>query len=194
MAGSKTAKAKPKPKESKRGKPGPHGSTAEMAERNAELVAAKARGLSWAQIEATYQVSERRGREILAEWRSRNPALRTHDPIQIIDELIEGYQADIEELVIIAATTASDSARVGAVNARMSARQKIAELLQAVGVLPHDLGSMRVEIDARVTAQRMITVLNQFNVSDEVRDALVAALEDSPDVLELEPGDVVEMT
>lgn len=108
--------------------------------------------------------------------------------------MVEGYLADVEELVLIGATASSDAARVGAVNARMSARQKITELLQAVGVLPHDLGSMRVEIDARFTAQRIVAVLNEYNVPDEVRDALVAALENKPDQLAAAviEGDAVE--
>jgi hypothetical protein len=149
----------------------------EQANRNAEIVAGKMRGLSWSQLAASYGITIRRCQQIFAEWREENPTLRHHDPIEIADDLLDGYTADIEELVLIAATSDQDAVRVGAINARMNARQRITELLQALGVLPNDLGEMRIQIDARITAQKVLAVLEPLGLPDGVIDDLIEALD-----------------
>lgn len=159
-----------------------------MVRRNSEIVQAKMRGLSWESISATYEVSVSRCKEIHKEYRETNPTLRHLDPVDIIDELLEGYQGTIEELALISATTKSDTARVGAINTKMMAYQRISELLQAIGALPNDLGQLRVEVDARFVADAVVRVLQTFDVPDEVQDALIQALE-NPGSLALEAGE-----
>lgn len=149
----------------------------DRAVRNAEIVSARMRGLSYDQLEVTYHLSRRRLEQIVSEYRAVNPTLRNQDPIDVADELIEGYKADIEELVIIGATTNQDQVRVGAINSRMAARQRIAELLQALGVLPKDLGQLHIAIDVRQVAVKVVAVLKEHEVGEEVQDALLAALE-----------------
>lgn len=161
---------------------------AEQAARNEEIVAAKMRGMSCTALARTYGLSRQRITQICAEYREASPSLRAKDPAEIVDELLEGYQADIEELVILAATTQADSVRVAAIKSRMDARGKIADLLQEAGVLPHDLGQIKVEIDARMTAVRVLSILKQHNVSGDVRDALLDAMMERG---ELEAGDDV---
>jgi hypothetical protein len=159
---------------------------AQRAERDSQIVAAKMRGLSWGQISTTYEVSERRCKEIHAAYRKANPTLRHHDPVDIVDEMLEGYQGVIEELALISATTTNDSARVGAVNAKMSAYTKITELLQAIGVMPNDLGSLKIEIDARFVAEQVMKVFTAYDLPPEVEDAMLKALRG--EAFELPPG------
>ena len=157
-----------------------------MAQRDAEIVAAKMRGLSWSQISATYDVSVTRCKEIHRAYRESNKTLRHHDPLDIVDEVLEGYQGAVEELALISATTNSDTARVGAINSKMTAYQRIVELLQGIGVLPHDLGQLKVEVDARFAAEAVVAVLHQYNVSQEIQDALIEALEGRHEITHIE--------
>jgi hypothetical protein len=151
---------------------------AEQVARNEEIVAARMRGLSYIQLARTYGLSKQRIQQIHKEYRESNPTLRGHDPVEIVDSMLEGYSADIEELVLISATTQTDAVRVSAINARMAARNKTTELLQELGVLPRDLGQLSVAVDAKMTAVRILSVLKQHNVPGEVLDAMLYALEE----------------
>ena len=65
----------------------------------------------------------------------------------------------------------------------MAARNKTTDLLQEMGVLPRDLGQIRVEMDARVTAKRVINILKQNKVPGEVRDALLLAMQNEEEAV-----------
>lgn len=152
----------------------------ERAARNHEVVELRARGLSWAQVSATTEVSVPQCKNIVNDWRASTPKLRDKDSLTIVDEMIEGYQADISELVTIGGTTKNDSVKVGAVNSRSMIRGRIIELLQAIGVLPKDLGRLQVEIDARFVARQIMVVLNKHEIPAEVRLELLQALRAGP--------------
>src|SRR5256885_12552122 len=70
----------------------------EQVERNLMIVSERARHVPVSAIAKKYGLTERRVRGIIAEWRAQNPTLRAHDPIEIIDELLYGYQATIDDL------------------------------------------------------------------------------------------------
>lgn len=149
---------------------------AEQATRNMEIVAARGRGLSVTAVAQTYGISTRRVKQITAEWRATNPSIRHQDGVQIADQLIEFWQGTIEELAMIAATTSHDAVRVGAINSKMGALGKLTDLLQAINALPHDLGTLRVVMDARVLADRLVLVLDRFDLPPEVEDAMLEVL------------------
>lgn len=174
---SKTAKPKSRAKDPERPQRPP---TAEQADRNQEIVAAHLRGLSFEEIAGTYNLTSVRCKQIFAEWKAANPSLRHHDPLDIADDMLNGFQADIEQLAYQSMSHKSETAQVAAVKARAAVRARIIGLLQAMGVLPNDLGQLSIAIDAKFTATRVLAVLNEFKVPDEVRDALIAALEPGP--------------
>jgi hypothetical protein len=156
----------------------------EQYERNLAIVAARCRRVPWTQIAREHGISVRRGKRIFEEWRELNPTLRHHDPVEIVDELLYGYQATLEDLEKVAATTQNDANRIGALNAKMRCYREIAELLQAIGALPNDLGTMHLHIDGQVTAERIITVLERYGVGEEVFDGILDALGGPPRGLE----------
>jgi DNA-binding Lrp family transcriptional regulator len=170
---------------SRQGHDGPPMTADQIAQRNSEIVAAKLRGIPWSTISETFGVSPRQCKNIMKQYRETNPTLRHHDPVDIVDELLEGYQGIIEELALVSARSNNDAVRVGAINAKMSAYGKVAELLQAIGVLPHDLGQLRVVIDGRMVAESVVDVLREFReggviegqVMEELEDRLIEALE-----------------
>lgn len=149
---------------------------AKRAKRNMEIVAARIRGLSWSTIASTYGLSERQCKQILTDYRATNPSLRKSDPLDILDGVLEGLQGAIEELAMISATTQSDRTRVAAITAKVTIHDQIVKTLQTIGVLPNDLGVLRLEVDARVMAERVIRVIDKYELPAEVTDAMIEAL------------------
>ena len=139
------------------------------------IVEARLRGRSWISIASEHDLSDRQCQAIFAEWRAANPSARHRDALELLDELLEGLQGVQEECAEIAATTGHDGTRLGAIRTRMDALNQRAVLLNMVGVLP-DLSTLRVEINARQMAAKIVVVLEQHAVGDEVIDAMYAAL------------------
>ncbi len=156
--------------------PEPLSGTEARIERNEMMVALLARGVSQRQVAATFGVSIPTVKKALADFRATEPKLREHDPLEVIDMLLEGFQADLEELALLSASAKSDMAKVGAINARMVAREKIQNLLQSTGVLPHDLGKLKVEVDVRYIAMRLVAVLMKHQVPEGVQRELLDVL------------------
>jgi hypothetical protein len=144
--------------------------------RDNQIVGARMRGLSWATIAATYELSERQCQAILADYRASQPRLRERDPVEIVDDMLDRYEAAQEELALVSATTKHDATRVGAIRTRLDALAAQANILMMVGVLPRDLGVLRNEIDARAIARDIATVMSRFNVSEDAQRAMVDAL------------------
>lgn len=149
----------------------------EQAARDAEIVGLRLRGVSAGQIAETYNISARRVGQIMDAWRKTNPPLRVKDPLEIVDELLEQYGGASEELAMISASSNNGPTRVGAIKARMEVLKQTTELLQAIGVLPKDLGKLRVELDIRFVAETIMRVMDEENVPVEIQEKLVAALE-----------------
>jgi hypothetical protein len=157
-------------------KPGPRMNAREKTSRDNDIVAARMRGLSWATIAENYGLSERQCQTILEDYRASHPRLRERDPIEIVDDMLERYEAAQEELALVSATTKHDATRVGAIRTRLAALEAQANLLTLVGVLPRDLGVLRQDIDLHAMGDELVSVLNKFEVPIEVRRALLEAL------------------
>ena len=157
-------------------KPGPRMNAREKTNRDNDIVAARMRGLSWTTIAGSFGLTERQCQNILADYRASHPRLRERDPIEIVDDMIDRYEAAQEELALVSATTKHDATRVGAIRTRLAALAEQANLLMMVGVLPRDLGVLRAEIDAQAMAEQAMDVLDRFGVSLDARRALIAAL------------------
>jgi hypothetical protein len=147
----------------------------EQVERNLRVVHRKMRGEFWEDIAKDEGITVRRCKAIMLEFRQTNPTLRHHDPVEVVDELLEGYAQDIRDLVAQyekADTEGNRNAAVGSINSRMAARERITALLQGIGVLPQDLGTMHLVIDGRVMAEKVMSVLERFELPDDLFEEL----------------------
>ena len=145
-------------------------------ERNAEVVRDRARGLGWSKVAERNGLSERQCRRICEEWRATRPSAYDHDPLALLDEILDHYDAGIEDLALVREEALQDAVKVGAVKARMNLIREKAELLQAVGILPRDLGKFAEERDLRVVADTVWAVMDKHDVPDDARLDLAATL------------------
>ena len=148
----------------------------EKIDRDNQIVAACMRGLSWTTIAARYELSERQCQQILANYRASHPRLRERDPIEILDDMLDRSEAAQEELALVSATTKQDATRVGAIRTRLNALDAQTNLLILVGVLPRDLGQLRLDLDVQELARKILAVFDEFDVPIEARRALLVVL------------------
>lgn len=146
--------------------------TRQRTDRNAEIFAARARGIGWARIAAEYGISERQAQRIYTEQRENRATLASIDPVEVVEELLVAYDAAVEDLAVLAQETGHDGTRLGAIRARIDATRAKHELLAAVGVLPHDLGRLSLEIDGRVLGDTLVRVLERHDLPQELWDDL----------------------
>jgi hypothetical protein len=158
-------------------RPGPRMNAREKLRRDNQIVVARMRGMSWSTIASTFDLSERQCQAILADYRESHPRLRERDPIEILDEILDRYEAAQEELALVSATTKHDGTRVGAIRTRLDTMTAQANLLTAVGVLPRDAGVLRNHIDARLISRELIAILERYDVPDEACDDIIEALD-----------------
>jgi hypothetical protein len=151
--------------------------------RNSEIVTARARGQRWSTIATAFGVSERQARRVVSEHRASQPRLHQRDPLEIFEELYERYEAVLEQLAEVADEASNDSARVGALRARIEVMRDQGQLLRTVGILPLD--ALGLQIDLQSVADRFVGVFQRFDIQAGARDALLEAIE--PRSREAEP-------
>jgi hypothetical protein len=69
---------------------------------------------------------------------------------------------------VLAETTANDSVRLGAINARVDTLERILNLKRLYGLARWDLQQIRPEADVLDIARRLVTVLNRHQISEEL--------------------------
>lgn len=149
----------------------------EREARNAELVRDKLRGQDWVYLSTKYDLSVRQVKDIYQAWREQNQATyQGRDPIAIVHGMLDRMESWIEQLAEVADATATDMTKIAAINAQMAATTRAAELMQATGILPHDLGTLRLELDVQTLAVRLVTVLTEQGATPDMKRAILDAL------------------
>jgi hypothetical protein len=151
----------------------------EVADRDERLAADRVKGHSWEWIMAKYDLSRRTVQERYEVWRGKNAhAFEDVNAIEIVHGMLDTYQAIAEQAADIGVTAKGENGQLGALNTQMSAMRQVAELCQATGILPKQLGTLKMEVDARVLSQKLIRVLNEYEVDAKVKRALLQELGD----------------
>jgi hypothetical protein len=150
----------------------------QKVERDARVVADRARGLTWATIAERHGLSETMCRNI---WRERRSAegFRTVRPDEVVDEVLAQVEAVVEELAELAASTNNDAVKLGAIKSRSGVLMKKVELLQALGRVPMAL-RLRAEISVEASANAFLGILEKYGVPDSAAHELVDALRADP--------------
>jgi hypothetical protein len=150
--------------------------------RNRALIADRLKPMSWVALAAKYNLHERYCRRIFYKWSKSNQGrnltdVAGRDPIEIVYESVARYEGWIEQLTEVAfSPEASDASRVAAITAQMNAQSKLTELLQATGILPRELGKLRIVADVRYVAQAILTVFEEEKVPTQVRERVIEVI------------------
>lgn len=120
----------------------------------------------------TYGLAQGTVQNILTTMRSDAQRLSSMKGIDVVEEWVLKNRAGIGQLARVAAAE-KGATKVTAINSRLAREDKLLEVLQSVGLLPHDLGNLRVELDGIELANRMLDVLDRQGVlTPELMDAI----------------------
>lgn len=158
---------------------GPIGSDSQREERNAVIAAAADRGITYRTLSKQYGLSRRQVIRIVQDERARRhvEVVSEADPMTFIQETLGQYEAAIEELAVLSSNSDHGAVKVAAIRTRIEAVRSRLELLQAVGVVPHNLGTIQLHSDARELGRAIVDVLMAFEVPEHVQDAILDVVE-----------------
>jgi hypothetical protein len=148
----------------------------EKVRRDALVVADRARGLTWPTIAARHDLSERQCRSVYSEFRGRADR-EAEDPEDEARDAVRLLEAVVEELALLSETTNNDAVQLGAIRTKLDAMCRRIELMQALGLLPRDLGLFEDRRDGRLMASALLSVLERHHVSPEAEDEMLEALQ-----------------
>ncbi len=149
----------------------------DKVERDALVVADRARGLTWPTISARHGLCERQCREVVRAHRASGPALDEHDPLEEVQEALEQLESLVEQLALVVESSKHDAVRLGALKAQLAASGQRLALMQAVGILPRTLGLLRQDADIYRVGDILLAVFDRHDVSLEARQEVLAALQ-----------------
>lgn len=153
------------------------GTALAKVERDRRIVADRARGLSWQKIAGRHEVDERTCRRAWQAWMDEEkPNLTGRDPLDVVFELVQHYEAWSEELAEIADAAEQDNNKIGAIKAQIDCELRKTELLQATGILPKQLGKLRVEMDIRYMTTQILALFDKYGMPVDAQRELLAVL------------------
>jgi len=156
-------------------------SAAEQAERNREILVARARGDAPREIAQRHGLSPTRVRQILAQGVALLPDERRIDPVQVAYQRRAQYEALFEKIEELADQIPPENAspKVGALRLCLHALDRACAWDQIIGLLPSTLPEVWHETDTRETSGRILDVLEAEGTSPETIDRLINELDPS---------------
>lgn len=138
--------------------------SAEKSLRDTLIMQRVAQGWTWEEIGQEAQLSVSQCKRAYKAKKKVMKELLDMDPIDIIKDVIEGFQASIGDLEKMAVQYAEGhpSAAVGAKKGADESRRNLIQLLQSLGVLPQELGTMRFVVEIRQVVELMLTSITKF--------------------------------
>lgn len=149
---------------------GPHLNSAERSVRDTLIVTRRAQNWPWDAIAAEVKLGVPATKKAHARKIASMTSLMEVDATKILEGLVEGLQfsiGDLEQLAVAALEGGNVGAAVSAKKAANEAREKLQDLLQTTGLLPHDLGTIRHQIEFRAVVVEVVTLVHTFVSSIE---------------------------
>jgi hypothetical protein len=140
-----------------------------------------AEGYDYGALAEKHGLGIRRCQQIVSELRrSRLSVLRIDDPLfglETAQDLILRWSHAISGYAKLARDTTNDNVKLGAMRDRDRAMQQFAELLQELGLLPKQLGTLRVVEDWMGLIDTLLEKMDELGIPVDVQRELVAAVE-----------------
>ena len=134
---------------------------AEKAMRDALIVQRVHESWTWPMIAEESGISVRQAQRVWESFRDQ-PSPWDVDPSTYVEELARGYRITVGQFTALAASADNTAAAVGALKGANDAREKLMALVQAVGIVPDDLGTLKLHRDVREVATRMLDTMEAF--------------------------------
>lgn len=144
---------------------GRHLTVAEKNLRDSLIMQRKAQGWSWDEIAEEAGISPSQCKRAHANRKRALPPSLDMDPLDLLRSIIDGFQSSIGDFEHMALGYAErhPSAAVGAKKAANDARWRMTVLLQAIGIFPRELGTMRHVVEVRETAQKFLDLFDRLD-------------------------------
>ena len=150
---------------------------AEIEERNLDLIRDRCNKQSWRHIAVKYGLSEQQCQIIYGKWRAKNQAnYQGHDPIAIVHERLDQLDNWTEQLADICDDGPAATVKIAAITQQVNMAMRTVELMQATGILPPDLVTLRVQLDIQVLAMRLVQTLTDNGATPELKRAIIETL------------------
>lgn len=196
VAGTKVTKKKLKPK----GAPKKPANKSQRSIRDSRIVALRGMGFGFKDIGEMVGLSTRQTERNYYDRVENLPDLLEMKPLEVIRNLIHGFQNAILDFEQMAQDADQTSAAVGAKKGANESRVHLLRLLQATGQLPYELGTMRHEVEVgHVVTVLLDTVeaftarINSIDLGDGKKEVIDAAAEVSKTLEQLAAGEEPEM-
>ena len=147
----------------------------EKTNRDNQIVAARMRGLSWATIAGTYELSEASASRSLRTIARATRACVSVTRLSFWTSCWTATRA-LRRSWRRSRTTTHDATRVGAIRTRLDALAAQTNLLMLVGVLPRNLGQLRHDLDVQELARKTVAVFDRHGVPIEAKRELLLVL------------------
>ena len=150
---------------------------AEKALRDTLILQRRAERWTWEQIAEEVGLSVSACKRAAKAKKATMLQILDMDPVEVVKKIIEGFEASIGDLEVMAVEYASahPSAAVGAKKGADEARRNLLTLLQSIGFLPNELGTIRWVVEVRQIVEVIMTSLTRF-------EARIADLDLPPEV------------
>lgn len=137
---------------------------AEKSLRDSLIVQRVAQGWTWEEISQEVGLSVSQCKRAHRAKKRVMADLLDMDPVEIVKRVIEGFEASIGDLEKMAFEYAAEhpSAAVGAKKGADESRRNLVILLQSIGVLPHELGTLRFVREVRVIVDLLVDSVDRF--------------------------------
>ena len=166
----------------------------ERAQRDQQIFQGFCRGLMVTTLAETYGCSTSTINRVIQKQKREVRVLTTRrKAVDVFEEHLLALDAVIDEQARLSLSgKESGSVKVAALGKKLDALREKREAYEAVGILPRDLGQMKVMLDSIQMAQQIAGVLERGEVPENVIDEIIDIL-DPPVSAELE-AEAVEVT
>lgn len=134
---------------------------AQKAMRDALIVQRVRESWTWAMIAEEAGIKPRQCQRVWESFRD-GPGPLDIDPVSYVEELAMGYRISVGQFTALAANADNTAAAVGALKGANDAREKLLALVQSVGVVPEDLGTLKLHRDVQTVALTMLDAMAEF--------------------------------
>lgn len=146
------------------------------------LLEMRSAGVSVADLAAASGIAAASVRQRLAELdaegaRGSSAPLLAQDPLNVVEGVLRRTLFTWQLLARVAASAETDSARVSALRGMLDADARSVALLQSLGRLPRELGTLRRVVDTRALARDLLEAVSRLEAGEasprDVRNVLL---------------------